>query len=65
MLTEVIDSRMKRPGRQFELTEALAQRLGIEGTQQIGVGAFGRSPPLAIHCPCSTLYVAFRVNVNQ
>ena len=35
MLTEVIDSRMKRPGRQFELTEALAQRLGIEGTQQI------------------------------
>ena len=35
MLTEVIDSHMKRPGRQFELTEALAQRLGIEGTQQI------------------------------
>ena len=35
VLTEVIDSRMKRPGRQFELTEALAQRLGIEGTQQI------------------------------
>jgi hypothetical protein len=35
VLTEVIDTRMKRPGRQFELTEALAQRLGIEGTQQI------------------------------
>jgi hypothetical protein len=35
VLTEVIDSRMTRPGRQFELTEALAQRLGIEGTQQI------------------------------
>ena len=35
VLTEVIDSRMKRSGRQFELTEALAQRLGIEGTQQI------------------------------
>jgi hypothetical protein len=35
VLTEVIDSRLKRPGRQFELTEALAQRLGIEGTQQI------------------------------
>lgn len=35
VLTEVIDSRMKKPGRQFELTEALAQRLGIEGTQQI------------------------------
>jgi hypothetical protein len=35
VLTEVIDSRLKRSGRQFELTEALAQRLGIEGTQQI------------------------------
>jgi hypothetical protein len=35
VLTEVIDTRMKRTGRQFELTEALAQRLGIEGTQQI------------------------------
>jgi hypothetical protein len=35
VLTEVIDSHMNRPGRQFELTEALAQRLGIEGTQQI------------------------------
>ncbi len=35
VLTEVIDQRMKRPGRQFELTESLAQRLGIEGTQQI------------------------------
>ena len=35
VLTEVIDSRLKNPGRQFELTEALAQRLGIEGTQQI------------------------------
>jgi len=35
VLTEVIDSRMQRSGRQFELTEALAQRLGIEGTQQI------------------------------
>ena len=35
LLTEVIDTRLKRPGRQFELTEALAQRLGIEGTQQI------------------------------
>jgi hypothetical protein len=35
VLTEVIDSRMKRSGRQFELTEQLAQRLGIEGTQQI------------------------------
>lgn len=35
LLTEVIDSRLKRSGRQFELTEALAQRIGIEGTQQI------------------------------
>jgi hypothetical protein len=35
LLTEVIDSRLKRQGRQFELTDALAQRLGIDGTQQI------------------------------
>ena len=35
VLTEVIDNRMRRQGRQFELTEALAQRLGIDGTQQI------------------------------
>src|SRR5688572_14019428 len=35
VLTEVIDNRMKRPGRQFELTEPLAQRLGVDGTQQI------------------------------
>ena len=35
LLTEVIDGRLKRQGRQFELTEALAQRLGIDGTQQV------------------------------
>lgn len=35
VLTEVIDNRMKRPGRQFELTDPLAQRLGIDGTQAI------------------------------
>jgi hypothetical protein len=35
VLTEVIDTKLKRSGRQFELTEALAQRLGLEGTQQI------------------------------
>ena len=35
VLTEVIDTKLQQPGRQFELTEALAQRLGIEGTQQI------------------------------
>ena len=35
VLTEVIDAKLKQPGRQFELTEALAQQLGVEGTQQI------------------------------
>ena len=35
VLTEVIDTRLKKAGRQFELTEALAELLGIEGTQQI------------------------------
>ena len=35
VLTEVIDTKLKQPGRQFELTDALAQRLGVEGTQQI------------------------------
>ena len=34
-VTEVIDGRLKQPGRQFELTERLAQRLGLDGTQQI------------------------------
>ena len=35
VLTEVIDTKLKQPGRQFELTEALAQQLGVEGTQEI------------------------------
>ena len=35
VLTEVIDTKLKQRGRQFELTDALAQQLGIEGTQQI------------------------------
>ena len=35
VVTEVIDSKLKTPGRQFELTEALAQRLGLDGTQEI------------------------------
>ena len=35
LLTEVIDTRLKQPGRQFELTELLAQRLGLDGTQEI------------------------------
>ena len=35
VLTEVIDTKLKQPGRQFELTEVLAQRLGLDGTQEI------------------------------
>ena len=35
LLTEVIDTKLKQPGRQFELTELLAQRLGLDGTQEI------------------------------
>ena len=31
VLTEVIDTKLKQPGRQFELTEALAQQLGDRG----------------------------------
>lgn len=33
--TIVVDRRAPRPGRQLELTAALAQRLGVEGTQRI------------------------------
>ena len=33
--TEVIDNRLKATGRQFELTESLARRLGLDGTQQV------------------------------
>jgi hypothetical protein len=35
VLTEVIDNRLKSQGRQFELTEALARRLGLDGTQAV------------------------------
>jgi hypothetical protein len=35
VLTEVIDNDLKQPGRQFELTEALARRMGVDGTQTI------------------------------
>jgi hypothetical protein len=35
VLTEVIDNRMKSAGRQFEVTEKLANDLGLDGTQQI------------------------------
>ena len=35
VLTEVIDNKLKSPGRQFELTERLALEFGIDGTQAI------------------------------
>lgn len=35
VLTEVIDSRLKSTGRQFELTDLLARDLGLDGTQEI------------------------------
>ena len=34
-LTEVIDNRLESGGRQFEVTEALAQEMGLDGTQRI------------------------------
>jgi len=34
-LTEVIDNRLKAGGRQFEVTEGLAQEMGLDGTQRI------------------------------
>ena len=56
VLTEVIDNRLKSPGRQFELTEALARRLGLDGTQ---AGALAlRLGRRTIDWPCSTLCVA-------
>ena len=35
MLTEVIDNTLVEAGRQLEVTEALAQMLGIDGTAEI------------------------------
>lgn len=35
VFTEVIDNRLKSAGRQFELTDLLAERIGIDGTQRI------------------------------
>jgi hypothetical protein len=35
VLTEVIDNQLKSGGRQFELTESLARRMGLDGTQQV------------------------------
>jgi hypothetical protein len=34
-LTEVIDNRLKAGGRQFEVTDGLAQEMGLDGTQRI------------------------------
>jgi hypothetical protein len=35
VLTEVIDTKLKGTGRQFEVTNALARVLNLDGTQQI------------------------------
>jgi hypothetical protein len=35
LFTEVIDTRLKSPGNQFELTEGVARRLGLDGIQRI------------------------------
>jgi hypothetical protein len=43
VLTEVIDNQLKSAGRQFELTDGLAQQLGLVGTQKID-WRFARPP---------------------
>ena len=43
VLTEVIDNTLKSAGRQFELTDRLAQELGVNGTQEID-WRFARPP---------------------
>ena len=35
LLTEVIDTKLKSPGNQFELTEGIARRLGLDGIQRV------------------------------
>jgi len=35
VLTEVIDNTLVEPGRQLEVTEALARKLGIDGTVEL------------------------------
>jgi hypothetical protein len=35
VLTEVIDNELTSTGRQFELTEALARLVGLDGTQKV------------------------------
>jgi hypothetical protein len=34
-LTQVIDNRLQASGRQFEVTERLAEEMGLDGTQRI------------------------------
>ena len=43
VLTEVIDNKLKSAWRQFELTDRLAQELGVNGTQEID-WRFARPP---------------------
>jgi hypothetical protein len=43
VLTAVIDNKLKSAGRQFELTDRLAQELGVNGTQEID-WRFARPP---------------------
>jgi hypothetical protein len=35
VLTEIIDNTLVEPGRQLEVTQALAERLGIDGTVEV------------------------------
>ena len=35
LFTEVIDTKLKSPGNQFELSESLARRLGLDGVQRV------------------------------
>ena len=69
-LTEVIDNRLKASGRQFEVTEHLAEQMGLDGTQRIEwrfASRGGPRPTPGIHESgrCSTLCVVSGFNVNQ
>ena len=35
LFTEVIDTKLKSPRTQFELTEGIARRLGLDGIQRV------------------------------
>ncbi len=35
LFTEVIDTKLKSPANQFELTEGIARRLGLDGIQRV------------------------------